>query len=185
MTGLLCGQCERVLPVSGFAPINRSPQKSFNHITLGRCRDCRKEYNNAYGKTPEARAAAKASRDRRKERLRYRQFWAKYKITREQWERMFADQGHKCALCYRSEPTKRGWMVDHNHNTGRVRGILCGNCNAAIGLFRENTSSVMNCYHYLLEDYSFGQKPSVVVRHGYTDEDWEDIGFGEIESDEF
>lgn len=39
--------------------------------------------------------------------------------------------------------------VDHDHNTGRIRGILCRNCNVAIGYFKENTGNLKSAIAYL------------------------------------
>jgi hypothetical protein len=85
--------------------------------------------------TPEERKRRRAlhpSRSiesKRKQRLKY-----VYGMTQEQWEIMFAKQGHKCAICEVTEPgSKHGWHTDHDHVTGKVRGILCHKCNMALG----------------------------------------------------
>jgi Recombination endonuclease VII len=60
----------------------------------------------------------------------------KYDLTPEQWEQMFDAQGRRCAndLCKATEPGRGGgWPTDHCHKTKKVRGILCHNCNIALG----------------------------------------------------
>jgi Recombination endonuclease VII len=63
----------------------------------------------------------------------------KYGITKADVDRLFEAQGHCCAICERSSPGKGGWVVDHDHASDVVRGILCRDCNAALGLFKDNS----------------------------------------------
>ena len=57
----------------------------------------------------------------------------KYGITPEQWQELFEKQGKKCAVCERSyEANSPKWHTDHNHATGKVRGILCDICNRIV-----------------------------------------------------
>ena len=67
-----------------------------------------------------------------------------YGITLKEWNRMLARQGHRCAICRADSPgTSKGWHTDHNHVTGRVRGILCKNCNTALGLLGDDRQAVL------------------------------------------
>jgi hypothetical protein len=59
-------------------------------------------------------------------------------------------QGDTCAICRSAEPKGRGyWHVDHEHATGRVRGILCNGCNSGLGLFHESIGSLRAAVRYL------------------------------------
>lgn len=58
----------------------------------------------------------------------------RYGVTAEQFERMVNEQGGACAICG-TIPTRRRLDVDHNHETGQVRGLLCMQCNTALGQF--------------------------------------------------
>lgn len=54
----------------------------------------------------------------------------RYGLTLEEYNARLETQGYQCAICYSLEPGwKRDWPVDHCHETGRVRGILCARCN--------------------------------------------------------
>ena len=74
----------------------------------------------------------------------------RYGITLDQWNEMFEDQKGCCAICKRhqSEINKR-LAVDHNHDTGEVRKLLCTNCNTALGLFYDNQDILLNAVEYL------------------------------------
>ena len=58
-----------------------------------------------------------------------------YGITPQEWSDIMAAQGGKCAICEKPMSAPR---VDHDHSTGRVRGMLCGTCNQALGLLMED-----------------------------------------------
>jgi len=69
----------------------------------------------------------------------WRDWWLrrKYGLTSEQYEQMLAKQDGRCRIC-RTEANGRTWHVDHNHETGIVRGILCDNCNRGLGHFKDD-----------------------------------------------
>lgn len=52
---------------------------------------------------------------------------------------LLAVQGGRCGICGCKEPTSQGWHADHDHSTGRLRGVLCSRCNSLIG-FAEKTA---------------------------------------------
>ena len=81
----------------------------------------------------------------------------KYGISYEQFQAMWIGQGGSCDICRKPlEFGNGGHAVDHNHDTGKVRGLLCGKCNTAIGLFNDNPSFLDAAASYLREhgDYS-------------------------------
>jgi len=58
-----------------------------------------------------------------------------YGLSVTEYQRLLAQQNGVCAIC--REPD-RELCVDHDHKTGRVRSLLCNNCNSAIGFLRES-----------------------------------------------
>lgn len=72
----------------------------------------------------------------------------KYGLTIDSYERLFASQSGRCACCETEKPEGR-WHVDHDHVTGRVRGIVCGKCNTGIGLLGDSVSGVERALRYL------------------------------------
>jgi hypothetical protein len=69
-------------------------------------------------------------------------------LTLEDYDRMLAEQGGGCAICGRL-PDKTALHVDHCHETGRVRGLLCFRCNAAIGHLREDPAVIAAALAYV------------------------------------
>lgn len=85
------------------------------------------------------RRNAKNRADPRRKVLRHRTQLREYGITPEQYAEMVAAAGGVCTICKRPESRKRNGRVtrlcvDHDHRTGRVRGVLCSRCNFVVGL---------------------------------------------------
>lgn len=78
----------------------------------------------------------------------------KYGITIEQYQKLFEKQHGLCAICGKPETRiHRGSVarlsVDHNHETGKVRGLLCNHCNHCLGLVVESKATLRNMITYL------------------------------------
>jgi hypothetical protein len=72
----------------------------------------------------------------------------KYGITLKEYAALAASQQHRCAIC---SGGNRQWnlAVDHCHVTGRIRGLLCNNCNAGIGLLGDTAAAMVPAIQYL------------------------------------
>jgi hypothetical protein len=75
----------------------------------------------------------------------------KYGISEEMWEALFERQGRRCANpgCLTTDPGPKGWQTDHDHATGRIRGILCFSCNCGEGLFSSSIRKLSGMIEYL------------------------------------
>lgn len=62
------------------------------------------------------------------------------------WSNLFLEQKENCAIC--KKPNKR-LHVDHCHSTGKVRGLLCYNCNNGLGRFKDNKTYLLDAASYL------------------------------------
>jgi hypothetical protein len=79
----------------------------------------------------------------------------KYGITSEQKESMLILQNHKCASCgVDLKSPKYKPHVDHNHLTGKVRGILCSDCNRSLGIMKEDPNKIYGLLQYSLKFYN-------------------------------
>jgi hypothetical protein len=75
----------------------------------------------------------------------------KYGITLAEYERLLKKQKGVCAICKKPEydARQRRLSVDHDHETGRVRGLLCARCNRALGMFNDNPELLRSAARYL------------------------------------
>jgi len=71
----------------------------------------------------------------------------KYHLTVEQYEALIRKQGGVCAVCKRH--TGKHLHVDHDHATGKVRGLLCPTCNSALGHAKDSVSILEGLIKYL------------------------------------
>ena len=76
-----------------------------------------------------------------------------YGITLEDYNRMFEEQGGKCAICSAEDTGGKhkdaAFHVDHCHDTGKVRGLLCNQCNLALGKFKDSKKLLQKALDYL------------------------------------
>jgi hypothetical protein len=107
------------------------------------CKDCEFADRNARRKADPEGAAVVARRAKLK-RL--------FGITPEDYDAMFARQGGVCAICRRTSPDGRRLHVDHCHNSKRVRGLLCHDCNRGIGMFRDLPGLLRTAADYVEAD---------------------------------
>lgn len=84
-----------------------------------------------------------------------------YGLTLEDYDVLLEKQQGCCAICGTTEPrgtsTAGRFYVDHNHETGEVRGLLCNDCNTALGLFKDSTELLARSIVYLQERGSYGE----------------------------
>lgn len=73
-----------------------------------------------------------------------------YNLTVEQYNELFNLQEGKCMICgVHQSSLDKALCVDHDHSTGEVRGLLCGNCNSGIGFFKDNVDLLNKAIIYL------------------------------------
>ena len=75
--------------------------------------------------------------------------WYKTVYGIESKFKMIIEQDYKCAICGCKLDLKKNTHVDHNHDNGKVRGILCHSCNMGIGFFKDNTELLLKAVLYL------------------------------------
>lgn len=94
------------------------------------------------------------NRERERERAREYEYQKNYSISKSDYERMFEAQNGCCKICHKPETATykglpRRLSVDHEHQTGRVRGLLCVKCNALIGFAQEHPQMLEGMIAYL------------------------------------
>jgi hypothetical protein len=123
-----CKGCDRTLPADSFY---RRADRADGKALYARCKECQSaSYKSWAAKNPGA--------------SRERNLKSKYGIDAEEYMRLLEEQGGGCALCGSEESRWESspWLhVDHDHETGEVRGLLCHLCNIAVGCI-ENTPNM-------------------------------------------
>jgi len=112
-----------------------------------------KEYYWRHREEKIAKAAAwnKAHKDEPsyRERMRWHQRKHVYGITKSEYMLLFEIQNGLCAICKLPETQTKDLLVDHNHFTKQLRGLLCNKCNKGVGLFQDNPLVLHNAATYL------------------------------------
>lgn len=140
-----CAKCSRTLPITEFWR-DRRQINGFNF----NCKECVGKWH----KDPENRKIASGQRRVRYateegERIvRNNRYKTRYGITLDDYERLFALQDGKCAMCGKEQKHKR-LAIDHCHKTDAIRGLLCSRCNLAIGNVGDSIDLALKMVQYL------------------------------------
>lgn len=151
-----CNSCLQNKPVADFS--KQSVRPDGLNITCKLCLSARQaiRYKDPVKRQRSLEAGARW-RERNPDADANKNLIRKYGITLAQYDEMFEAQGGLCALCKKSETTKRRkkgdgrerLAVDHCHDTGRVRGLLCFKCNTAIGSLGDTEADAQRVVDYL------------------------------------
>lgn len=128
-----CARCEEVKHITSFGTDRSRPDGRHPY-----CRPCRNDIGReVYERNP------------RSERCRVLR--RKYGLTAERFDEMLAAQGGGCAVCSTTEPGGRWGLfhVDHDHETGEVRALLCHRCNVGLGYFGDDPELLRLAADYL------------------------------------
>jgi hypothetical protein len=123
-----CTRCEQYLPLEQFA----------NHDY---CRACQAAYHQTnkqrYAPSPEV--------------TREKRLQAAYGINNTAYQSIFIAQNGVCAICGSAPDEGQNLHVDHDHESGVVRGLLCFNCNSALGKFGDDIGRLASAIKYLVD----------------------------------
>jgi hypothetical protein len=85
--------------------------------------------------------------------IQERNYLKRYGLTPEGYRELLEGQGGRCAVCGTDKPGNglgdRHFDVDHNHDTGKVRGLLCRKCNVTAGVLESNRERILKIEKYL------------------------------------
>lgn len=137
-----CSKCHQIKPIARFH-LHATSARGWQYW----CRECTQEYRTARGR-PKISPAIQ-----RKWRL-----WSRYRITSEFYTSLYESQSGRCKICgvakkswaFHDVKTRKDYLVvDHEHSSGVVRGLLCVNCNCALGHFKDNPANLAQALTYL------------------------------------
>jgi hypothetical protein len=127
-----CPDCATIKPLDDFVR-NRSTASGYGPY----CKPCQN-------------ARARESRERLHGGSRHYHLKRRYGIGADEFDRLFAEQRGLCAICH-EDPAEH---VDHDHETGAVRGLLCFTCNVGLGNFKDDVVRILSAADYL-EGYMY------------------------------
>lgn len=133
-----CPKCKEDKPATSFYPSKRGK------LGVGcYCKPCSSACSVRSQSTPEAKARIKAYN------VGYR--LRKYGITYSKYCELLRDQGGRCASCKCETAGGRfgQFVIDHDHETGAVRGLLCSKCNSGIGFFDDDDEKLYLAAEYI------------------------------------
>ena len=130
-----CTKCGEVKPLNSFYIHSKE-----TGIYRNDCKDCSKKRTAKNTMSPEY--------------FRENHLKKTYGITLEQYDKMLEEQDNGCAICGTEESGGKGrFHVDHCHDTGKVRGLLCMPCNVALGGFKDSVLNLASAIQYLEKGY--------------------------------
>ena len=126
------------------------------------CKDCRNKKYNQWAKNNKDKVREKNSKNHEKRKSYYQSeegvkssrkahLKRMFGITLEEYDKKLNEQNGVCEICSEPEKSIRNnfLAVDHSHETGKIRGLLCTNCNRALGLFKDNIELLEKAIKYL------------------------------------
>lgn len=127
----LCRACLQELPLDSFYKSTSRTRDGFRH----ECKACWNKESMEYHRT---------NREEILEKRKEYHYQKSYGISRDEFLSMVEEQGGKCPVCSRED-----LVLDHCHDTGRVRGVLCNKCNQAIGNMLDNPALIRSLADWL------------------------------------
>lgn len=142
----ICSACRQNLPLASFDK-NRSAKDGLSN----QCHACMAE-------------ARRRSKEAHPEEHRARHAKNRYGLGLAEYAAMVADTGGKCPVCGEvPRPPFKGFDVDHDHQTGHIRGLLCRGCNLALGGARDNSTILRALADYIDNHRARPLEPPVLV----------------------
>jgi hypothetical protein len=141
---ITCKDCGEPKPVADMFYVNKTRP-------MGQCRDCRRVARRAWYLTHTDAAKGYSAKWKAANRSRWRDAMRKSRhgIAYGTYDTMLAAQHGGCATCGAPPPVDKALHVDHDHDTGRIRSLLCDRCNRGLGFFLDQPVLLERAAHYL------------------------------------
>lgn len=161
---LTCRACERESAIGRYHKLNQRDVSNSSVSGMKKCGLCNKEkpeheyFRNSKSKDglqhycKKCHYASKKEHYKKKsvrDRYKHNQLRFKYGIGINEYNKMLAEQNGKCAICDGVNHNRKKLSVDHCHETGKIRGLLCEKCNSVLGWAKDSTLVLQNAISYL------------------------------------
>jgi len=137
-----CTKCKITKPIEAFSEYTEKGVKKHR----ARCKPCRSDdQKKRYKNNPDVHRAYLLKQ--------------KYGLTLDDYDKLIEEQGGRCAICGTDQPNchHKRFVVDHNHQTNAVRGLLCSTCNTGLGNFFDNPETLLKAAQYLYTNGYYGK----------------------------
>ena len=134
-----CSVCHQIKPLSSFWA-----DKILRSGYCSQCKNCKGSRHKKWRDSLRGNAS--------REKAYREQTWRNegFKLTVAEYDSKYIKQKGRCAICGKHQSEMKNKLsVDHNHATGRVRGLLCGGCNLYIGILETNSNKFQKAQKYL------------------------------------
>ena len=148
----ICTKCGREFPAT---PEFFHRQKDGKHGITSRCKQCtnrygRKWYQSNKEKVKQSNYKWRAKNLGRSQAAGRKWKLKRYRISLAEFDTMMKEQNGVCAICNKPAKVGKSLCVDHDHKTGKIRGLLCQSCNLLIGNAKDDIEVVFKALHYLI-----------------------------------
>lgn len=127
-----CSRCSELKEIQEF---HLDSQKKDGRYSS--CKKCHNVSSSLYG-------------EQNKKLIRAKNLKRQYGISTEEYVALLIRQEYRCAICKQHQDEfVKPFAVDHNHSTGKIRGLLCGGCNPGLGFFKEDKGRLLAAIQYL------------------------------------
>ena len=133
----------------------REQQHKYRATHLDKIQEKHREYNTVHRDEMNERNRKNYVADKnRAQHLR-----KKYNLSPDEYQAMLSNQNGKCIICGRNH-SEKPLAVDHDHVSGKVRGLLCRSCNAGLGIFKDSIPILLKAIEYLRSSMSADAAPT-------------------------
>lgn len=152
-----CTKCKVTKPLEKYG-VDKTTKDGYRYS----CKDCYNKQQREYAKNNKEKIRERNARKKESRKAYYQSeqgikssrnshLKRNFGITLDEYENLSKKQNHVCKICGGKETQYRNRVlsVDHNHTTGEIRGLLCSNCNRALGLFKDKIENLINAVKYL------------------------------------
>jgi hypothetical protein len=136
----ICTKCNQEKTISCF-----SPGKNYADGYKTGCKECNNTWTRNWYDNNQEEIKQKYSYEKNKNQKLKRIFGISY----DEYLNMLAAQNNCCAICGTDTPGARAFAVDHCHDTGKIRGLLCSKCNTGIGNLKDDIDLLKRAIQYL------------------------------------
>jgi len=146
MKNQICTSCNKLKEIKSFEhqKNRKNPRKKCK-----KCRISERVYTDEQRESRKKYALEQRNNPAYFEKYKNSSLQRNYNINLSDYKKMLKNQKERCAICKNKFKSSKNTHVDHNHNTLKVRELLCSGCNAGIGLLKENIKTLKSAVEYI------------------------------------